>query len=210
MTWEVYSLYLVTLAVFFTGPPDSTELLSIANGMRHGPKRNLATIAGDLSANMVQMIVAAFGLAAVLATTAWALMAIKWAGVAFLLYLGLKMLFGQVEPQGLEAAQHTRLRKLFGQGFVTAMANPWAVIFFAALFPQFLDPSAPLVPQLLILGATYVLVDGVQLFAYGWGADRVKTKLVWLQGPVLTRVSGGLMIAAAAVLAFKDFEIEKG
>lgn len=210
MTWEIYSIYLVTLAVFFAGPPDSTELLTVLNSMRYGPKKNIATIAGDLTANMVQMCVAAFGLAALIAATPWALGAIKWAGVAYLVFLGIKLLVQKSVPTNVEPHDNGTPGKLFWQGFVTAAANPFAVVFFAALFPQFLNPNTALAPQLLILGATYIFIDGSQLFAYGWAADKGKTRLTWLQGPALSKLSGGLLIAAALLLAFKDFRYEEG
>ena len=210
MSFEVYSLYLITLAAFFMGPPDSTELLTISNSMRHGMKKAWVTVVGDLSANVVQMTVAAFGLASLIAASAGALIAIKWAGVAYLVFLGLKMMFSKSETSEGRATQVATPRALFSQGFVTALANPWAVIFFAALFPQFIDANAPILPQLLILGVTYVIIDGAQLLAYGYGAEAAKKHLTWLQGPVLSRISGGLMLGAALLLASKDFSDVKG
>lgn len=84
MTIETYLLYLVALAVFFATPPDTSQLLIIANSARHGLKRSAWTIAGDLTANALQMSAAAFGIAAVIAASAEAFQVVKWLGVAYL------------------------------------------------------------------------------------------------------------------------------
>ena len=68
MSIETYLIYLGVLAAFFATPPDTSQLLIISNSLRHGLRRSLATVAGDLSANAVQMTLAAFGLTAVIET----------------------------------------------------------------------------------------------------------------------------------------------
>ena len=84
MTIETYLLYLAALAVFFATPPDTSQPLIIANSARHGLKNSGWTIAGDLTANVLQMIAAAFGIAAVIAASATVFQAVKWIGVAYL------------------------------------------------------------------------------------------------------------------------------
>jgi len=70
MTWEIYTLYLALIAAFFATPPDTSQLLIMTNSIQHGMKRSVLTIFGDLSANALQMTAAAFGLAAIIATSA--------------------------------------------------------------------------------------------------------------------------------------------
>ena len=89
------------------------------------------------------------------------------------------------------------------------MANPFAVVFFGALFPQFIDPTSPVLPQLFILGATYVVVDGVILLLWGWMGIRAATALKRFSFGLINKVCGGLMIAAAVLLATKDFEPQR-
>ena len=83
------------------------------------------------------------------------------------------------------------------------MTNPFAVVFFAALFPQFITVEAPILPQLVILGATYLVVDGTTLLLWGWAGDRVAARLN-ASLATINRVCGGLMIGAAALLGLKD------
>ena len=205
MTLETYLLYLGVVAAFFATPPDTSQLLIISNSLRHGLRRSLATVAGDLSANALQMTLAACGLTAVIATNADALWIVKWAGVAYLAWIGARLLLARPEVTALDAAPGGRL---FRQGFVTSSANPYAVVFFGALFPQFIDTAQPVWPQLLILGLTYVVVDGLILLLWGWAALRTLGRVRQLTGVWINRVSGCLMIGAAVLLGLKDIERE--
>ena len=204
MSWETYMAYLAVVAVFFATPPGPSQLLMIANSLTHGLRRSVATVAGDLSANALQMTAAAFGLAAAIAQSAALLSAIKWAGVAYLIWLGIGKLLSRRAPHGADAAARGRPALLYRQGFLTSAANPKAVIFFAALFPQFIDPAHAVWPQLLILGATYLTVDGAILLAMGAAAERTGGGLRHWRGGAFERFSGALMIGAAVLLAGKE------
>ncbi len=210
MTFETYLLYLGVLAAFFATPPDTSQLLIMSNAMRHGLRRSLATVAGDLSANVLQMSAAAFGLTAVIAASADALWIVKWLGVAYLVWIGLTMMLSKPEAVRTNAASQARLGILYRQGFLTSSANPYAVVFFGALFPQFIDPGLPVLPQLLVLGLTYLVVDGATLVLWGWLAQRTLGRIRLLQGVWLNRLSGALMIAAAALLGSRDLAAEAG
>lgn len=91
MSLDVYLLCLAAVAVFFAFPPDASQLLIISNSIRYGLKRSAFTIAGDLTANWIQMAAAAFGLAAIIATSAGAFALIRWIGVAYLVWIGLRL-----------------------------------------------------------------------------------------------------------------------
>ena len=210
MSWEIYLLYLAAVGVFFATPPDTSQLLIISNSIRHGLRRSVFTIAGDLTANTLQMIAAAFGLAAIIAMSADAFQWIKWIGVAYLAWIGLGLLLEKKSPRDDVAANASGSAfRLFSQGFITSMANPFAVVFFAALFPQFIDPATPMLPQLLILGGTYLLVDGVLLAAGGWLGIRAADRIRRFSYGMINKVCGALMIGAAGLLAMKDFEPER-
>ncbi len=208
VTLEVYVLYLSTLAVYFIAPPDSTELVVISNSLRHGYKRTLNTIAGDLTANALQMSAAAFGLGAIIYTSADALIWIKWFGVIYLAWMGLNLIFKKSERLIMGKAVSESRFSLFKQGFITSSVNPYAIIFFAALFPQFINPNEPVLPQLLILGSTVLICDFLSLSFYGITATKAAQKLKTLNLTVLNRISGSFMFVAAFLLASKDLEVE--
>jgi threonine/homoserine/homoserine lactone efflux protein len=207
VTLDTYFLYLAALGVFFATPPDTSQLLIMSNSLRHGRRRSLWTVAGDLSANMLQMTAAAFGLATLIAVSAEALTAVKRLGVAYLAWIGLSLLLTRPAPDRLPPPAGNGT--LFRQGFLTSSANPYAVLFFGALFPQFIDPGRPILPQLLALGLTYLAVDGTILVAWGWTATRALGRLGGCGGAWLNRVCGALMVAAAALLASKDLALAR-
>jgi len=204
MSIEVYILYLTTLMIYFTAPPDSTELIVISNSLRHGYRKTLNTIAGDLTANTIQMSVAAFGLGAVIHTSATALIWIKWFGVVYLAWIGLQLIFKKSKPALIGRGSAESKFKLFQQGFITSSVNPYAIIFFAALFPQFINPAHPILPQLVILGVTVLVFDFVSLSFYGLLAEKLSKKLKTINMNFVNKLSGSFMIIAAALLASKD------
>lgn len=204
MALETYLVYLAAVAVFFASPPDTSQLLIISNSIRHGLRRSAYTIAGDLTANVVQMTGAAFGLAAIIATSASAFMWIKWLGVAYLIWIGAQLILSKDTGGSVAASGSAQAWRLYRQGFVTSMANPFAVVFFGALFPQFIDPALPVLPQLLVLGATYLVVDGAILVLWGYLGARAARILRQASLGLINKICGSLMIAAALLLASKD------
>jgi threonine/homoserine/homoserine lactone efflux protein len=205
MSWEIWLAYLATVAVFFVSPPGPSQMLMIGNSLRHGLARSTATMAGDLSANALQMTAAAFGLAGAVAAEPALFEALKWAGVAWLGYLGIRAIrnAGRLDETVPEPAASRGA--LWRQGFFTSAANPQAVLFFAALFPQFVDPGAPIWPQLLVLGGTYILIDGALLLAWGGLATRLLQGLA-RRRRLLGRISGSAMLAAALLLSLRAAE----
>lgn len=205
MTFEIWSLYVATVLALMSTPGPS-QLLMLSNSSAHGFNRAWATGAGDLTANALQMLAAGLGLAAVIAASAHALGVIKWAGVAYLLWLGVRMILrANVEDPHLHGAQkQVPLSTLWLQGFLTSAANPKAVVFFAALFPQFIQADGPLWSQLLILSATYITIDGCFLSAYGISAGWISARFKGAAKARIERLGGVFMIIAAGLLGLKS------
>ena len=155
------------------------------------------------------MTAAAFGLAAIIATSATAFFWIKWIGVAYLAWIGLRLILSRNRPGAAEPARSGQRTRLFRQGFLTSMANPFAVVFFGALFPQFIDPALPVLPQLLILGVTYLIVDGLTLLMWGWLGVRAGAVLQRYSAGLVNKICGGLMVIAAGLLAGKDLQPQR-
>jgi threonine/homoserine/homoserine lactone efflux protein len=154
------------------------------------------------------MLAAAVGLAAIITRSATAFTFIKWAGVAYLGWMGLSHLLqrnaGVADSDS--ATTHSRLSRC-AQGFATSASNPKAIIFFAALFPQFIDASAgaaPVAVQFLVLGAVFIVIDGSSVFLYAALAGRLST---WLskKGRIATqrRITGVALLGAAGLLSLK-------
>jgi homoserine/homoserine lactone efflux protein len=198
MTLSTYLLYLaaVTLLVITPGP---TMLMCAANAMNHGPARAMASAAGALSASLVVMALSAGGLGALLAASATAFTALKVVGAAYLIWLGIRMMRASAPP--LREAPAMRGRSLFVQGLLVSATNPKAVLFFAAFFPQFIDPSRPVLPQFVLLSLTFVMLDGMMLLACALGVGRIAR---WLRDSRVVRwvnrVCGGLFTLLGGLL----------
>lgn len=128
MSAEIYLLYLGVLIAFFVTPPDTSQFLIMSNAARHGVRRSLRTIAGDLSANALQMSAVAFGLTAVIAASVDALVVVKWAGVAYLAWIGLRLMVSRPAAAAAQAQVAARRAVLFRQGLLASSANPYAVV----------------------------------------------------------------------------------
>lgn len=208
MTVDAYLIYLAAVAVFFATPPDTSQLLIISNSIRHGLRQSVYTIAGDLSANCIQMTAAAFGLATIISASATAFIWIKWFGVAYLAWIGVQLILSKDQKSTVSKASPNSPIRLFRQGFVTSMANPFAIVFFAALFPQFINPNAEILPQLLVLGITYIVIDGAILLFWGAFAVRAASTLKVQSLSKINRFCGSLMIIAAGLLATNEIKSE--
>ncbi len=212
MPLDLYLAYLATVAVFFASPPGPSQLLMITNSLRYGVRPSMSTVAGDLSANMLQMIAAGFGLATLIAAVPASLTVIKWLGVAYLAWIGIRLFRSSSSaltlPSNAAGRANDLIRPgLFRQGFITSATNPTAIFFFAALFPQFIDPAAAIWPQLVILGLTYIVIDGVLLTVWGATAQGLLRRFRNRSPQWLNRLSGSLIVAAAVLLALKDVSL---
>ncbi len=203
MSIEAWLLYVGTVLIFMSTPGPS-HLLMLSVSMSNGFGRSLATAAGDLSANALQMVLAGLGLAAAVAASRHGFAVIKWAGVAYLVWIGVRQIVASFRTKAdTGRAGRASIRSLWFRGFVTSAANPKAVVFFAALFPQFLNPAEPLALQLAVLGGTYLVIDGCFLALYGKGASWIAARIrqryrVWIE-----RAAGTSLIAAAVLLGTK-------
>ena len=186
--------------------PGPSQLLILSNSISNGFKRSLFTAAGDLSANFLQMVVASVGLVGVISSSQEFFLVIKWAGVFYLVYLGLKLIFSKNQISVAGEKQIRSGHSLYWQGFITSAANPKAVIFFAALFPQFINPRDDLLIQFSILSSTYLILDAIFLSFYGKFAEWVSLKLVPSARLHLNKISGGFLIFAAILLGLKEVD----
>ena len=200
MTLSTYLLYAlaVTLLIVTPGP---TMLMTLTNSVNHGPWRALASLAGALAANCAIMLLSALGLGALLAASEAAFTVLKVIGAAYLIWLGLRTFASGTALAGMRTAP--RRHSLFVQGVLVGASNPKSLLFFTAFFPQFIDPAAPVIPQFLVLAATFVFGDLLVLGAAAFGVGRLAP---WLrQAHVvrwINRVCGGLFALLGGLLLF--------
>jgi threonine/homoserine/homoserine lactone efflux protein len=189
------TLFMVaSLALILT--PGQDNIYVITRGIAGGRKVALVSAWGVCCGLVVHTVFAAAGLSAVLAQSAPAFSVVKYVGAAYLIYLGVKTLLDRdtfAPSEGWE--EPASLRKVFLQGVVSNVLNPKVALFFLAFLPQFVDPSASGAPQLLMLGAIFVLISlavtGVIALFSGTLGSLLRTRPVfsnvlrWLTGTVL-------------------------
>ena len=204
MQTEILIAYILTVFMLMSTPGPS-HLLMLSNSASNGFRRSMATAAGDLSANMLQMLAAGLGLSALIIAAPKAFIAIKIAGVLYLVWLGIQMLRKSFMPRrGGALAPRTSLKALYLQGFVTSATNPKAVVFFAALFPQFIASTSPFWPQFIVLSAAYIVIDGTFLMVYGFAASRLRKFTTSNASKWVDRLGGVGILVAAFLLGLKS------
>lgn len=183
--------------------PGPTVLLVVAHALKEGRRATVPTIAGVVAGDALAVTVSLAGLGAVLATSAMLFTVLKWAGAAYLVWLGLRTLLERPARAGETApAPAATSRRMALRAFVVTALNPKGIAFFVAFLPQFVDPAAALAPQLVLMGITFVVLAGMTNTGYSLGATRVArflTRPLW-QG-VMRWSSGSVLIGAGVLTA---------
>lgn len=197
-------LAFVVAAILIAISPGAGAIQAMATGMTHGVRRGYWSIAGMEVGLMLQLALVAIGLGAAVASSIVAFNVVKWIGVLYLVYLAVRQ--WRSVTTDLRAKIGTTVDGgrlgLLTRGFLVNATNPKSLVFFLAVLPQFVVPTAPLLPQYLAIGATMVAVDLVVMGLYTGLAVRL---VEWLHTPrqqtILNRVFSGLFATAAVVLS---------
>jgi threonine/homoserine/homoserine lactone efflux protein len=200
MPLDVYLLF-VTAATLLILTPGPNVSLIVGNSISHGTRLGLFTVGGTTTATVLQIALVVGGMTSLLALVSDAFDWIRWAGVAYLIYLGVQQWRAPPAALAEGAGPMISLRTLFAQGIVVAITNPKTLLFHAAFLPQFVDPGAPAGPQLLLLGATYTGLAGALDCGWAWAGGRLRGRLDARRGKLVNRLSGGCIIGAAIGLA---------
>lgn len=180
--------------------PGPNVAIIIATGAAHGSRSALTVVAGTTVAQIAQIALVVLGLTALLETFSSAFNLIKWAGIAYLVWLGVSALRSKTSGEDARPVA----RRLFLRGAATALANPKTMVFHAAFLPLFVDPAQSAGPQLLILAAVFLIIALVLDSVYALGAGALSKVFTGKSFRALTnRLSGGVMLAAAAWLALR-------
>jgi len=205
MSTELWLAYVTTVLILMSTPGPS-HLLMLSNSLGNGFNRSLATAGGDLSANIVQMTVASLGLVSLIHSSQEFFVVIKWTGVSYLIFMGVMKFRKRFDPSVAVLSRIRTLRSLYWQGFMTSAANPKAVVFFAALFPQFVNPALQTGKQFVIMGVTYLVIDACFLTIYGGFAGWIESRFRHQVGHHMNQISGALLVGAAILLGLKEIK----
>ena len=201
MSWETWSLFTITETVLCLTPGPAV-LFVLAQALGRGARAALAAAMGILAGNSFYFVLSATSLGAVLLASYEVFSAIKWAGAAYLIWLGVRTFRSPAAFGGVQAASDVAVGRLVGRGFLVQVANPKALVFFTALLPQFIDPHDPVVGQVTILGVTSLVVELAVLATYGTlaaRATRLAPRPAFLEAS--NRLAGTFLIAAGLRMA---------
>jgi threonine/homoserine/homoserine lactone efflux protein len=184
--------------------PGPAVLYIVTQSIEHGRRAGLVSMLGIQTGGLVHVAAASVGLSALLLSSTVAFNVVKFAGAAYLIFLGLRKLLGRdrFDPTGERPPR--RLDRLYAQGVVVNILNPKTALFFFAFLPQFVDVEAGSVGlQIAVLGVFFILIaivsDGTYALAAGTASDwlRENPRFVraerWVTGPILV----GLGVASA-------------
>nr|WP_283949712.1 LysE family translocator [Limobrevibacterium gyesilva] len=180
--------------------PGPNVALIVANSVAYGTRYGLLTVVGTSTAMLVQLALTALGMTALMGVMAQAFEWIRWLGVAYLVWLGVRQ--WRAMPVDLTQArpQKRSTREIFARGLLVSLTNPKTLLFYGAFFPQFISPDGDFAAQLALLSVTFVAV--AVLLDGGWAvlAGRARGVLA-THGKLRNRLSGGLLIGAGVGLA---------
>lgn len=202
MTLETWLLFCVTETVlcFIPGP---AVLFVVSTALRRGFESASIAAAGILAGNTFYFALSATGIAAVIVASHAVFGALKWAGAAYLVWLGVRMLLARAAiapaaPQRVDAGAS----RVFHRAFIVQAANPKALVFFVALLPQFINPAGSVPWQILLLGGSSVVIEFTVLSLYAALAARARAMTGGRFASSLERIGGVCLIAAGARLAW--------
>ncbi|QPT39073.1 Homoserine/homoserine lactone efflux protein [Oligella ureolytica] len=199
------ALFLAAWAISISPGPGAVA--SMAAGLRYGMWPGAALVCGLITGYTIQFIISVVGVAAVIKTSPLLFEVIKWVGVSYLIYLGIKQYRSPVSMIRVDVSTmpSATAGKLFMQGLLVDITNPKAAIFLLAVIPQFVDTTRPLMLQYVLICLTLCLVDLVIMLCYvALAANLVKL----LKNPHLTarinKIFGVCFILAALSMAFMN------
>jgi len=200
MSIEVWiSFVLASMMLCFT--PGPTVFLVMGQSLNHGKKSVIPLVTGVLSGDIIAMSISFAGLGALLATSSVLFSAFKWIAAGYLVYLGLKAWFTKANMEELDTTQKKN-GKIFKEALVVTALNPKGIIFFIAFFPLFINTNNAALPQMLIMGLSFLAVSVLSASFYSFfsGYLRSKVKSVKFQ-KAFNKISGSMLIGAGAVTA---------
>lgn len=201
MNPHLFLAYCIAVAILLVIPGPVVALV-VANSLSHGTRSGLVTVAGANVGNAILLGATAVGLLAFFALLSELFEIVRWAGAIYLIWLGIRT-WRDREAQGaaLAPAAKRSSRAAFLQGFVVAVTNPKAIIFYIAFLPQFVDAHLPAGPQLIVLSGTMILMGPIFDGAYALLAGRMRG---WFTAPgrlrLQRRITGTLLIGVGCGL----------
>ena len=196
---DLYLAFVLATVVLVLIPGPNVALI-VANSVAYGSRYGLLTVAGTGSAIAIQLALTVLGMSALLSALAGWFEWLRWAGVAYLVYLGVRAWRAPPADLGGVSPQPKSVRALFWRGFLVSATNPKTLLFYGAFFPQFVDPGRDLASQLLMLSASFLVISTLGAICWALLAGSARGLLAG-RARLRNRLTGGLLIGAGLGLA---------
>jgi threonine/homoserine/homoserine lactone efflux protein len=196
---ELYLAFVAATAVLMLIPGPNVALI-VANSVAHGTRFGLLTVAGTASGVVVQLALTVLGASAALDFLAAGFDWLRWAGVAYLVWLGIAAWRAPPVDLTQVRSQARSARAIYLRGLLVCLTNPKTLLFCGAFLPQFVAPGADTMHQLVLLAVTFFVVSTVLDSLWALLAGRLRALLV-ARARLRNRVTGGLLIGAGLGLA---------
>ncbi|MCG9555226.1 LysE family translocator [Vibrio sp. Isolate31] len=208
MSFDTWIYYLIAVLIL-TASPGPSSLLCMTKGVQSGFKLSIFTALGSLTAITGILTLSFTGLGVIIASSEVVFNVIKWTGAAYLIFLGWKSLRSSQQDYDQLPGQESDSKVVresilshYVSGFIVGASNPKAILFFTALFPQFIDPSLALLPQFAVFASTFAVMELSWLLVYAYlGAKSSNWLFAKGRAKVFNRVTGGVFIGAGALLS---------
>jgi threonine/homoserine/homoserine lactone efflux protein len=200
MSLQVY-LAFVAACIALALLPGPVVTLMIANGLRHGTRAALSIILGVQAGLAIVIGIVAIGLTSLMATMGYWFDWVRFAGAAYLVWLGIKLIRFPVEGIKTDEPPPPPRGGFFLQGFLVLLSNPKVLVFFGAFIPQFMDMSRDHVSQVMLLGVTFMITGAITDSIYALLAGRARRLFSARRTRLVSRISGGFMIGGGLWLA---------
>lgn len=199
MSPELYLSFLAATIALIALPGPNVALI-VANSVAHGRRFGLITAAGTSTAMVPQLALTILGLTGALTLMSQIFEWVRWAGVAYLVWLGIQAWRAPAVDLTQIRPEARSVRSIFLRGFLVSLTNPKTLLFYGAFFPQFVAPEAGLGRQLAILSATFLVVALSLDCCWALLAGRLRGLLA-ARGSLRNRLTGSFYLAAALGLA---------
>lgn len=201
MTFETYITYVVACVILSIVPGPNVTVI-VANSLRGGIRAGMATVFGTQLGVFLALAVLAAGLQVIIQSAGLAFEIIRLFGAGYLVWLGYKMLTSSGKLQFDETGgARQKTGTCFWQGCLVFLSNPKALVFFGAFIPQFIDPSSATFAQVVLLGATFMVITTTLDSGYALAAGGARQWLSRSRVQLVERFSGCCMIAGGLWLA---------
>ncbi|MEQ8664964.1 MAG: LysE family translocator [Rhodospirillales bacterium] len=202
MPFEIWIAFVIASSAMLM-VPGPTVMLVVSYALGHGRSSGWATVPGVTLGDFAAITASVAGAGAVLAASATLFTALKFAGAAYLVWLGIKLWRVRPALDDLQDTRRTRSNKaMFWNAFVVTALNPKSIVFFVAFVPLFVDPTRPVLTQFVILEATFLTLACINIALWAALAGQLRSRFRRPETvKLINRIGGSFMIGAGVLTA---------